>query len=190
MPSKSLPLILARELASNLSTPMFLLDGEGMLVYCNDAAELLIGRSMAELGELTGLEFGEQIDLRHSDGTPMSGADSPAGVAFFERRPAHRRVRCDRVRRHPPRSRRDLVSAVRRARSTCTVSSRCSGRWTSATETSDARTRVGLSRFARGARARHGALRRQHELRRGRSSRAGTSSSSTPAPACARSASR
>ncbi len=115
MPSKSLPLILARELASNLSTPMFLLDGEGMLVYCNDAAELLIGRSMAELGEITGFEFGEQIDLRHSDGTPMSGADSPAGVAFFQRRPAHRRARWtafDGTRREVER---DLVSVVRRA---------------------------------------------------------------------------
>ena len=30
---KSLPLILARELASNLATPMFLLDVRGLLVY-------------------------------------------------------------------------------------------------------------------------------------------------------------
>ena len=35
---KSLPLILARELASNLATPMFLLDADGILVYFNDAA--------------------------------------------------------------------------------------------------------------------------------------------------------
>ena len=36
---KSLPLILARELASNLSTAMFLLDAAGTLVYFNDSAE-------------------------------------------------------------------------------------------------------------------------------------------------------
>ena len=36
---KSLPLILARELAANLSTAMFLLDATGTLVYFNDAAE-------------------------------------------------------------------------------------------------------------------------------------------------------
>ena len=36
---KSLPLILARyDAASNLATPMFLLDADGTLVYFNDAA--------------------------------------------------------------------------------------------------------------------------------------------------------
>ena len=48
--ARSLPLILARELAANLSTPMFLIDAEGTLAYCNDAAELMLGRSFGELG--------------------------------------------------------------------------------------------------------------------------------------------
>ena len=48
----NLPLILARELASNLATPMFLLDAGGMLVFYNDAAELLLGKPFAELGEI------------------------------------------------------------------------------------------------------------------------------------------
>ena len=43
--AKSLPLILARELASNLATPMFLIDAKGTLVFFNEAAELLIGRT-------------------------------------------------------------------------------------------------------------------------------------------------
>jgi hypothetical protein len=43
--SPSLPLILARELASNLATPMFLVDGCGMLVFFNEAAELVIGKT-------------------------------------------------------------------------------------------------------------------------------------------------
>jgi hypothetical protein len=47
---KSLPLILARELASNLATPMFLIDATGTLVFYNEAAELLIGKPFAELG--------------------------------------------------------------------------------------------------------------------------------------------
>jgi PAS domain-containing protein len=91
--SKSLPLILARELASNLSTPMFLLDATGMLVFLNDAAELLVGRTFAELGEIPGLEFGEMLQLRHADDSPMRRRDSPAGIAFFQRRPAHKLVR-------------------------------------------------------------------------------------------------
>jgi PAS domain-containing protein len=89
---KSLPLILARELGANLATPMFLIDAEGMLVFYNEAAELLIGRPFAELGEIPSLEFGETLQLADADGTPLRRRDSPAGVAFFERRPSHQVV--------------------------------------------------------------------------------------------------
>ena len=91
--SKSLPLILARELASNLATPMFLLDARGIVVYFNDAAELLIGKTFAEMGEITGNDFGELLQVRFLDDRPMGVRESPVGIAFFERRPAHRRVR-------------------------------------------------------------------------------------------------
>jgi PAS domain-containing protein len=87
---KSLPLILARELATNLSTAMFLLDAEGTLVFFNDAAELLIGKPFAELGEISAADFGEVLELAEPDGSPLRRRDAPAGVAFIERRPAHR----------------------------------------------------------------------------------------------------
>ena len=86
---KSLPLILARELASNLSTPMFLLDAGGNLVFFNDAAEQLIGKPFAEIGEITANEFAEVLALADADGAPLHTRDTPAGVAFYERRPAH-----------------------------------------------------------------------------------------------------
>lgn len=91
-PRPSLPLILARELASNLATPMFLLDDRGTLVYFNEAAELTIGRPFAEVGDIDGLEFGAQLQIADPDGSPLRRRDSPAGVAFFHRRPAHRAV--------------------------------------------------------------------------------------------------
>jgi len=87
---KSLPLILARELAANLATPMFIIDAGGVLVFYNEAAELLIGRSFGEQGKLEAGEFGAVLQLAEPDGTPLRRRDSPAGVAFFERRPAHR----------------------------------------------------------------------------------------------------
>jgi hypothetical protein len=87
---KSLPLILARELAANLATPMFLIDGRGMLVYYNDAAALLLGKSFAEVGEITGNEFGERLEMATPEGEPIRRRDAPAGIAFIERRPAHR----------------------------------------------------------------------------------------------------
>ena len=86
----SLPLILARELASNLATPMFLMDSAGMLVYYNEAAELLIGRPFAELGEIPAAEFGEMLHLRDSDGSPLRRSDTASAIAFSERRAAHR----------------------------------------------------------------------------------------------------
>jgi len=88
----SLPLILARELAANLATPMFLIDAGGILVFFNEAAELLLGKSYGEVGGITALEFGAMLELENVDGTPMRRRDSPAGVAFYDREPAHRKL--------------------------------------------------------------------------------------------------
>ena len=85
----SLPLILARELASNLATPMFVLNQDGLLVYFNDAAERIIGKPFAEIGMVDAMEFGKLLDLTDLDGTPVSRPDSPSGIAFFQRRPSH-----------------------------------------------------------------------------------------------------
>jgi len=90
--ARSLPLILARELAANLATPMFLIDAVGRLVYYNEAAELMLGKTWAELGEIGAEEFGALLQLADPDGTPMRRRDTPAGVAFFQHRPAHRTV--------------------------------------------------------------------------------------------------
>jgi len=89
---KSLPLILARELASNLATPMFLLDSGGMMVFYNDAAALLLGKSFADLGEIPSGEFGASLGLSTTDGTPIRRRDSPSGIAFYEHKPAHMTV--------------------------------------------------------------------------------------------------
>jgi hypothetical protein len=89
---KSLPLILARELAANLATPMFLLDAGGMLVFYNDAAALLLGKPFAELGEIPSGEFGASLDLTSLDGTRLLRRDSPSGVAFYEHKPSHMHV--------------------------------------------------------------------------------------------------
>lgn len=89
---KSLPLILARELAANLATPMFLMDAGGMLVFYNDAAALLLGKSFSELGEIPSGEFGESLQLSTVDGARLLRRDSPSGIAFFEQKPAHQTV--------------------------------------------------------------------------------------------------
>jgi PAS domain-containing protein len=89
---RSLPLILARELAANLATPMFLIDATGTLVFYNEAAELMLGRTFAEMGEITANEFGSMLDLADPDGSPVRRRDSPAGIAFLQRVPSHKRL--------------------------------------------------------------------------------------------------
>jgi PAS domain-containing protein len=89
---RSLPLILARELAANLATPMFLIDAESRLAYCNDAAELMLGRTFGELGAMEAGDFGSMLDLRQADGSPLRRRDSPPGRAFLDREPAHQRL--------------------------------------------------------------------------------------------------
>ncbi len=69
---------------------MFLIDAQGVLVFYNDAAALLIGRAFGEMGEIPAEEFGAVLQLRTSDDKPLRRRDTPAGIAFFERRPAHR----------------------------------------------------------------------------------------------------
>jgi len=68
---------------------MFLLDAGGMLAFYNEAAGMLLGRSFAELGEIPSGEFGEALELATPEGDPIRRRDSPAGIAFFEHRPAH-----------------------------------------------------------------------------------------------------
>ena len=87
--AKPLPLILARELAANLATPMSLMDARGVLVFYNDAAALLIGKPFAELGEVPGEDFGAVLQMTTPDGETIRIPDSPAAVAFLERRPSH-----------------------------------------------------------------------------------------------------
>jgi hypothetical protein len=89
---KSLPLILARELAANLATPMFLMDSGGMLVFYNDAAALVLGKPFAELGEIPSGEFGASLQLSTPEGELIRRRDSPSGIAFYEQRPAHQTV--------------------------------------------------------------------------------------------------
>jgi hypothetical protein len=90
--AKPLPLILARELASNLATPIHLIDARGVLVFWNDAAAQLIGKAFGEVGEIPAEEFGAVLQTRSPNGEPLRRRDTPSGIAFFQRRPAHMTV--------------------------------------------------------------------------------------------------
>jgi PAS domain-containing protein len=86
---KHLILILARELASNLATPTLIADAGGQVVFYNEAAEDVLGRSFAETGEIALDEFGASFAPRTEGDVPIPAEERPPGIAFDERRPAH-----------------------------------------------------------------------------------------------------
>ena len=86
---KSLPLILAREFASNLATPLVILDKSGSIVFFNEPAEQIIGQTPAELGNLPEQDWRARFSAHRLDGTPVGNEDQPTAVARRERQPAH-----------------------------------------------------------------------------------------------------
>jgi PAS domain-containing protein len=90
---KNLVLILAREFASKLATAMFVADADGRLVYFNEPAEAIIGRSFAEAGEMPAEEWADMFTTEELDGTPMALEAIPGGIALIEHRAAHHTFR-------------------------------------------------------------------------------------------------
>lgn len=98
---KNLVLILAREFASKLATATFLIDRDGRLVYFNEPAEAILGRTFAEAGELRADEWAAVFEVERLDGTPLELDSMPAGIALLERRPAHDSFRITGFDGHP-----------------------------------------------------------------------------------------
>jgi PAS domain-containing protein len=86
---KHLALILARELAANVATPMLIVDHERTLVYFNEPAELLLGESFASTGEMRVSQWGTRYQPEHLDGTSYDLAAFPLATAMNDKRPAH-----------------------------------------------------------------------------------------------------
>jgi PAS domain-containing protein len=87
---RDLIMILARDLTSRLATPTFVVDVEGALVYFNEAAEPVLGRTYAESGELPAGVWAKEWDPKDEDGRRIPLDELPLGIAFREGRAAHR----------------------------------------------------------------------------------------------------
>jgi PAS domain S-box-containing protein len=82
-------LILARGLMANLTTPAFLVDPEGTLVFFNDAAGELLGLRYEEAGPMALPEWGTRFTPIGDDGREIALEDLPLAVALRELRPVH-----------------------------------------------------------------------------------------------------
>jgi PAS domain-containing protein len=88
---KHLTLILARELASNLATPTLIANDQGQLIFYNEAAEEIVGRTFAETGEIPLDDWTASFSPRTLEAEPLPPERRPARIALDERRPAHQR---------------------------------------------------------------------------------------------------
>ena len=90
---KSLVLILARELATNSATPMFVVDPDGVLIFFNEPAERVLGRSFAETGPLGPEQWGSMFDPRDAEGNLIPADALPLTAALRELKPGHMTMR-------------------------------------------------------------------------------------------------
>ena len=84
-----LVLIVARSFATKLATPTLIADAHGDLVYFNDAAAEVIGRSYVDVGKLPAPRWQELFDPRTFDEQPLTAEQTPSGIALLQRRPVH-----------------------------------------------------------------------------------------------------
>lgn len=89
MPQKDIEIILARQLASYLAAPIFIVDPDGTLVYYNESAELILGKRYDETGEMKISTWAAIFKPMDEKGEPLDPDVLPLVIAIKERRLAH-----------------------------------------------------------------------------------------------------
>ncbi len=89
---RSIVLILARDLASTLATPMVLVDTEGDILFFNEAAAKISGRPFVDGQAVPRDEWRSVFQPADDQGRTVPFEEMPLGIALQERRPAHRAI--------------------------------------------------------------------------------------------------
>ncbi len=94
MSQHPIEVILMRQLASYLATPIFVVDSEGNMLFYNEPAEALLGRPFDDVGDMP-LKAWSSTAFAPTDvnGSPLPPEALPLVVALRERRPAHRTLK-------------------------------------------------------------------------------------------------
>jgi PAS domain-containing protein len=95
VPEQHQPLLLvqARNLITNLALPALLTDSEGRLLFFNDAAAELLGRSFEEVGRMPREEWGREIGPFDEGGRAVATDSLPFARALRTGCPAQGRFR-------------------------------------------------------------------------------------------------
>ncbi len=106
MSGPPIELLLLKQVAGYLSTPVFLIDEDGALEYYNEPAEELLGQRYEETGRIP-LEIWGKIwsPITDPDGRELAPEELPVAVAARDRRP----VLGDVVFRRPDGSHRQIT---------------------------------------------------------------------------------
>jgi PAS domain-containing protein len=89
MAQKPLELILARNFLTSLSTPAFLVDESGALVFYNEAAGAMLGISFEEQSHMSADEWSHAVGPFDADGEAIPIEEIPTTKALRQGRPAH-----------------------------------------------------------------------------------------------------
>jgi hypothetical protein len=80
-------LILLKQLAGYLATPLFLVDPSGTLLFYNEPAEALLGHRYEETGQMLLEEWGTMFSPTDSLGRSLPAEDLPLAQALLNRIP-------------------------------------------------------------------------------------------------------
>ena len=90
--SKSIQIILARQLASCVAMPILLVDAAGTLIFYNEPAEAILNQRFEETGEIPVEEWNRLVAVTDEDRHPIPPENWPMRVARLQRRPISRRI--------------------------------------------------------------------------------------------------
>jgi PAS domain-containing protein len=87
MSSPPIEIVLLKQVAGYLATPVFLVDEDGGLAYYNEPAEALLGRRYEETGQIPLETWGSLWPATDGDGRALDHDELPLAIAVRDRRP-------------------------------------------------------------------------------------------------------
>lgn len=90
---KDLVLILSRELAEHIVSPVLIVDEKGTLVFYNERAGEILGTRFEDAGELPASKWAAMWQPEDPEKGAVPLEDLPLAIAVAQQRPAHRPLR-------------------------------------------------------------------------------------------------
>ncbi|MEX0787356.1 MAG: PAS domain-containing protein [Anaerolineales bacterium] len=91
MAQREIEIILARQLSNYLALPVFLVNPDGNLIFYNEPAERILGKSFEDTGEMPAAEWSTLFQPVDLSGNPLAAEQLPLMQALTLRQPAHDR---------------------------------------------------------------------------------------------------